>query len=105
MFSQRELNLRQRRWLELLKDYDMSVLYHPDKADVVADALSRLSMVSVAHLEEGKKELAHDVHYFAKLGVMLLDSAKGSTMMQNSFESSLVLEVKRSKIRILVWSD
>ncbi|WMV37439.1 hypothetical protein MTR67_030824, partial [Solanum verrucosum] len=33
------LNLRQRRWLELLKDYDMSVLYHPGKANVVADAL------------------------------------------------------------------
>ncbi|WMV38677.1 hypothetical protein MTR67_032062, partial [Solanum verrucosum] len=37
----KELNLRQRRWLELLKDYDMSILYHPGKANVVADALSR----------------------------------------------------------------
>ena len=39
VFTQRDLNLRQRRWLELLKDYDMSVLYHPGKANVVADAL------------------------------------------------------------------
>ena len=31
VFTQKELNLRQRRWLELLKDYDMSVLYHPSK--------------------------------------------------------------------------
>ncbi|WMV36918.1 hypothetical protein MTR67_030303, partial [Solanum verrucosum] len=44
MFTQKELNLRQRRWLELLKDYDMSILYHPGKANVVADALSRLSL-------------------------------------------------------------
>ena len=37
VFNQKELNLRQRRWLEFLKDYDMSVLYHPGKANVVAD--------------------------------------------------------------------
>ena len=55
VFTQRDLNLRQRRWLELLKDYDMSVLYHPGKANVVADALSRLSMNSVYHVEHEKK--------------------------------------------------
>ena len=55
VFTQKELNLRQRRWLEFLKDYDMSVHYHPAKANVVADALSRLSMGSVAHVEEERK--------------------------------------------------
>ncbi|WMV41089.1 hypothetical protein MTR67_034474 [Solanum verrucosum] len=50
VFNQKDLNLCQRRWLELLKDYDMSVLYHPGKANVVVDALSRLSMGSVAHI-------------------------------------------------------
>nr|GEX08594.1 retrotransposon protein, putative, Ty3-gypsy subclass [Tanacetum cinerariifolium] len=39
----RELNMRQRRWLELLKDYDTNIQYHPRKANVVADALSRKS--------------------------------------------------------------
>ena len=57
LFTQKELNLRQRRWLEFLKDYDMSVHYHPRKANVVADALRRLSMGSVAHVEE-KKEVS-----------------------------------------------
>ena len=33
--------MRQRRWLELIKDYDLEILYHPGKANVVADALSR----------------------------------------------------------------
>ncbi len=41
LFTQKELNLRQRRWLELLKDYDLSIQYHPGKANVVVDALSR----------------------------------------------------------------
>ena len=39
--SQRELNLRQRRWMELIKDYDCVIDYHPGKANVVANALSR----------------------------------------------------------------
>ena len=78
VFTQRELNLRQRRWLELLKDYDMSVLYHSGKATVVADALSRVSMGSVSHVVEGKKELARDVHRLARLRVGLFDSAESS---------------------------
>ena len=42
--SQRELNLRQRRWMELIKDYDCVIDYHPGKVNVVADALSRKSI-------------------------------------------------------------
>nr|KYP37706.1 Retrovirus-related Pol polyprotein from transposon 17.6 [Cajanus cajan] len=41
LFDQKELNIRQRRWLEFLKDYDFQLNYHPGKANVVADALSR----------------------------------------------------------------
>ena len=41
IFTQHELNMRQRRWLELIKDYNLEVHYHPRKANVVADALSR----------------------------------------------------------------
>jgi hypothetical protein len=41
IFTQSDLNMRQRRWLELIKDYDLEVHYHPGKAYVVADALSR----------------------------------------------------------------
>ena len=41
LFSQKELNFRQRRWLEFLKDYDFELHYHPEKANVVVDALSQ----------------------------------------------------------------
>jgi hypothetical protein len=41
IFTQADLNMRQRRWLELIKDYDLEVHYHPGKANVVAGALSR----------------------------------------------------------------
>ena len=43
LFTQKELNLRQRRWLELLKNYDFIIDYHPSKTNVIADALSRKS--------------------------------------------------------------
>jgi hypothetical protein len=49
IFTQSELNMRQRRWLESIKDYDLEVHYHPGKANVVADALSR--KVHCNHLE------------------------------------------------------
>ena len=59
IFQQRDLNLRQRRWMELLKDCDCSILYHSGKANVVADALNRKSAGSLAHIstEKGDQQL------------------------------------------------
>ncbi|WVZ84938.1 hypothetical protein U9M48_031905 [Paspalum notatum var. saurae] len=47
-FTQNELNMRHRRWLELIKNYDMEIRYHPGKANVVAEALSRKSYANMS---------------------------------------------------------
>ena len=54
IFTQRDLNMRHRRWMEFLEDYDFTLYCHPGKANVVADALSRKSrgaLASIASLE------------------------------------------------------
>jgi hypothetical protein len=44
LFNQAELNMRQRRWLELVKDYELEIHYHPRKSNVVADAASIIAI-------------------------------------------------------------
>ncbi|GJU94523.1 putative reverse transcriptase domain-containing protein [Tanacetum coccineum] len=51
IFDQKELNMRQRRWIKLFNDYECEILYHPEKANVVADALSEASKVENATVE------------------------------------------------------
>ena len=63
IFSQRDLDLRQRRWLEFLKHYDVTIQYHLRKTNVVADALSKKTpiMGSFVTLSIEVRLLARDV--------------------------------------------
>ncbi|KAL2243595.1 UNVERIFIED_CONTAM: Transposon Ty3-G Gag-Pol polyprotein [Sesamum indicum] len=63
ILTQKELNLRQRRWIELLKDYDCTIDFHPGKANVVAYALSRKSSSILANLGSYNQTLLLEMRY------------------------------------------
>ena len=88
--SQRELNLRQRRWMKLIKDYDCVIDYHPGKANVVADALSRKSVHTLRALN-AHLSLSND-------GAIVVELIEKSDLL------NLVLEAQNNdeKISIIV---
>jgi hypothetical protein len=77
IFTQPDLNLRQRRWLELIKDYNLGINYHPGKANVVADALSRRSHVNILATRELLPEFCKE---FEKLNLGWVSNTEVITM-------------------------
>jgi len=69
LFYQKELNMRQRRWLEYLKDFDFQLSYHPRKANVVVDALSRKTLHMSALMVKELELIEHfrDLSLFSEL--------------------------------------
>ncbi|KAL9237231.1 hypothetical protein vseg_011808 [Gypsophila vaccaria] len=61
IFTQKELNMHQRRWLELIKDYKIELLYHEGKANVVADALSHKTLHTLGNVWEIPTYLVQDM--------------------------------------------
>ena len=64
IFTQRDLNMRQRRWMEFLEDYDFTLYYHLGKANVVADALSRKSQGVLASIDSRELRMLETVGQF-----------------------------------------
>jgi hypothetical protein len=92
IFAQSNLNLRQRRWLELIKDYDLGINYHPEKANVVVDALSRRSHVSQLVVDSMLFELCEE---FDKLNLRIIANTKA---MEMEVGSSLLQEIQRCQL-------
>ncbi|KAI3797432.1 hypothetical protein L1987_32689 [Smallanthus sonchifolius] len=83
IFNQKELNMRQRRWVELLNDYDCEICYHPGKANVVADALSRKEHV-----------MLHSVKIQTDIQIRILEAQHVSVTEVKPAYLSSVQEVK-----------
>jgi hypothetical protein len=63
IFTQNDMNLRQRRWFELIKDYDLGINYHPGKANVVADALSHKKYCNATFAKRIRPKLHKEIKY------------------------------------------
>jgi ribonuclease HI len=89
IFTQLNLNLRQRRWLELIKDYDLGINYQPRKANVVADALSQRSHVSQLVMDSMSFELCEE---FDKLNLRIIMNTEA---MEMEVGPSLLQKIQR----------
>jgi hypothetical protein len=90
IFMQSDLNLRQKRWLELIKDYDLGINYHSGKANVVADSLSRRSNANHLVVKSIPSELCDE---FAKLKIVA-----NTEVMEMEVASSLLQEIHRGQV-------
>ena len=91
LLTQKELNLRQRKWLELFKDYDCIIDFHPGKPNVVANALSRKTVAAMS-LQRSEWRLAYDGALLAQLKAqlvlkqMIIDAQKNDEEMQKKLQ-------------------
>ena len=95
LFTQKELNLRQRRWMELLKDYDCTIDNHPGKANVVADALSRRSTGSLAYMQTIQLPLMVELR---ELGVELGMHVSGTPFASFQLRPILVDQILEAQL-------
>ena len=70
----------------IVEDYDMSVLYHPGKANVVAYFLSRVSMGCFSYVEESKGDLIKYFHRLFRFGVQIEDSSNDGFVIHHNSE-------------------
>ncbi|XP_059461926.1 uncharacterized protein LOC132190918 [Corylus avellana] len=87
--------MRQRRWLELIKDYDCEINYHSGKANVVADALSKKSMVELVSLEISQPQL---IRKFAGMGLDVADKGSPVHLANLMVQSKLLARIKAPQL-------
>ena len=96
LLIQRGLNLRQRRWLELIKDYDLVIDYHPRKATMVADALSQKSSMTLAHIRTAYVLLLLEMKI---LGISLDYDGYGALLASFMVKPTLVDQIRGKQMQ------
>jgi hypothetical protein len=91
IFTQTNLTLRQRRWLELIKDYDVGINYHPRKANVVEDALSHKKYYNATLARRMRPELCQEIRY---LNLVMINE----TTMAVEVEPTLEEEIRKAQM-------
>jgi hypothetical protein len=86
IFTQDDLNLRQCRWLELIKDYDHGINYHPGKANVVADALNRKKYCNTTFAKRMQPELRREIEY---LNLGMVNESKVTMEVEPTLEAEI----------------
>ena len=90
IFTQRDLNMRQRRWIEFLEDYDFTLHYHPGKANVVANALSRKSRGALASIASREWRMLETVGQFVLQYSEQTQGTLGSLVASSSLLSKVI---------------
>jgi hypothetical protein len=102
-FTQNELNLRQRRWLELIKDHDLGINYHPGKANVVADALNCKKYCNATFTKRIRLELHKEIKY---LNLAIVNDAIVAMKVEPTLEAEIqkgqLEDAKLKEIRQLI---
>jgi hypothetical protein len=86
IFTQTYMNMRQCRWLELIKDYDDGINYHPVKANAIADALSRKKYYNATDVRRMKPELHQEIGY---LNLAIVNESAMAVEMEPTHEAEI----------------
>jgi hypothetical protein len=93
IFTQSELNMRQKRWLELIKDYELEIHYHPGKANMVADALSRRASCHCLTIKTSNITLCQEME---KLNLRMIQHGTLNQLKLESIVLQRIIDVQRN---------
>jgi hypothetical protein len=100
IFTQTDLNMRQRRWLELIKNYDIGINYNPGKANVIGEALNHKKYCNTTFARKMRPKLHHEIRY---LNLVMVNEAaivvKAEPALEEEIRKAQLEDEKLKEIR------